>query len=162
MQTPEPSPEHHWLLQLVGDWDFSCECSMGPDQPPLTSTGKQSTTSMGSIWILGEMQSFSPEGQPDRSLMTLGYDPAKKRFVGTFVTSCMTHMWPYDGQLDATGKVLTLDSEGPGFAGDGSMARYQDVFEIIDRDHYLLKSSVLNPDGSWKQFMSGKYTRAGK
>lgn len=159
MEMPSPAPEHEWLLQLLGDWEFETECEMGPDQPPMKSTGRQKTRSLGSLWILGEMENIGPEGQPSRSLMTLGFDPVRQRFVGTFVTSCMTHLWPYDGQLDAGRKVLTLDSEGPSFAGDGTMAKYQDIIEVVDKDQYLLSSQVQNPDGSWTHFMSAKYTR---
>ena len=50
---------------------------------------------------------------PSTTIMTLGYDPQKERFVGTFVASMMTHMWHYNGSLDAAEKVLTLDTEGP-------------------------------------------------
>ena len=32
---------------------------------------------------------------------TLGYDPAKKKYVGTFIASVMTHLWIYSGSLDA-------------------------------------------------------------
>lgn len=159
MQTPEPTSEHHWLLQLVGNWEFECECVMGPDQPPMKSAGTQSTTAMGELWTLGEMRNVTPDGQTARSLFTLGYDPAKGRFVGTFVASCMTHLWPYDGQLDADRRILTLDSEGPSFAGDGSMAKYQDIIEVVDRDHYLLLSQIRHPDGSWTRFMTSRYTR---
>jgi hypothetical protein len=59
--------------------------------------------------------------------MTLGYDPAKKRFVGSFVASMMTFLWLYDGELDAAQKVLKLDAEGPSFAGEGKMAKYVDA-----------------------------------
>ncbi len=159
MKMPEPTPEHEWLLQLLGDWEFESECVMGKDQPPMKSTGKQTTRSLGSLWTLGEMESIVPDGQPMRSVFTFGFDPAKQRFVGTFVASCMTHLWPYDGQLDAARKRLTLDSEGPSFADDGTMAKYQDIIEVIDKDHYLLLSQFQNPDGSWTQFMSAKYTR---
>lgn len=159
MIIPEPAPEHQWLLQLTGDWIFECECVMGPDQPPMNSSGKLSTQALGSLWTVGEMQNIGPDGQPSRSLMTLGYDPARGRFVGTFVASCMTHLWPYDGQLDAARKVLTLDSEGPAFAGDGTMAKYQDIIELIDSDHYLLLSQVLNSDGTWTRFMTARYSR---
>lgn len=159
MQLPKPTLEHEWLLQLIGDWKFDGECMMGPDQPPSKSSGTQTTRPLGSLWTLGEMQSVGPDGEPMHSLITLGYDPARERFVGTFVASCMTHMWPYVGQLDAARKVLTLDSEGPSFADDGSMAKYQDIIEIIDKDHYLLSSQFQNPDGSWTQFMSAKYSR---
>lgn len=159
MQVPDPTLEHEWLLQLVGDWEFESECIMGPDQPPMKSPGKQTTRSLGSLWTLGEMESDSPDGQPMRSVITLGFDPTKQRFVGTFVASCMTHLWPYHGQLDSARKVLTLDSEGPSFAGDGTMANYQDIIEVIDKDQYLLRSQLQNQDGSWTQFMSAKYTR---
>lgn len=159
MQIPPPTPEHEWLLQLVGDWDFESECVMGPDQPPLKSTGKQRTQSMGLLWTLGDIESEVPDGQPARSQMMLGFDPAKQRFIGTFVSSCMTHLWPYDGQLDAASKVLTLNSEGPSFADDGTMAKYHDIIETIDKDHYLLRSEYQNADGSWTHFMQARYTR---
>ncbi len=159
MQIPKPTPEHEWLLQLVGDWEFATECMMGPDQPPMKSTGKQTTRSLGSLWMLGEMESVGPDGQLMRSVITIGFDPAKQCFVGTFVASCMTHLWPYDGQLDAARRTLTLDSKGPSFADDGTIAKYQDIIEIIDKDQYLFSSKLENPDGSWTRFMSSKYTR---
>lgn len=159
MQAPEPTPEHEWLLQLVGNWVFESECKMGPDQPPLKSTGKQSTRSLGSLWTLAEMENDGPDGEPMRSLMTLGFDPAKQRFVGTFIATCITHLWPYDGQLDSARKTLILDSEGPSFAGDGTMAKYQDIIEVVDRNQYLLSSQIQNPDGSWTRFMNAQYNR---
>ncbi len=162
METPQPTPEHKWLLQLLGDWTFESECVMGPDQAPMKSTGKQTTRSLGSLWTLGEMESDDPNGEPMQSLFTLGFDPVKQRFVGTFVASCMTHLWPYEGQLDADRKVLTLDSAGPSFAGDGTMAKFQDIIEIIDKDHYLLLSQYHNADGTSTQFMRAKYRRVTK
>ena len=159
MQLPEPQDQHRWLLQLVGEWDYHHECHMGPDQPPMKSSGKQTTRALGELWILGDIAGITPGGSDVQSVITLGFDPARARFVGTFVSSCMTHLWPYDGSLDASGKVLTLDSEGPSFAGDGSMAKYQDIIEIIDNDHHTMKSQFQNADGSWTQFMHGTYHR---
>lgn len=159
METPAPSPEHEWLLQLVGDWTFESECVMGPDQPPMKSSGKLTTRALGSLWTVGEMENIGPGNAPMWSQMTLGFDPARQRFVGTFVASCMTHLWPYDGQLDAARKRLILDSAGPGFAGDGTLAQYQDIIELVDHNHYRLLSQMQRPDGSWVQFMQALYTR---
>jgi hypothetical protein len=159
MEIPQPTPEHEWLLQLVGDWTFESECSMGPDQPAMKTIGKQTTRSLGSLWTLGEMEQEGPDGKPMQSLFTLGFDPAKQRFVGSFIASCMTHLWPYDGQLDDARKVLTLDSEGPSFAGDGLMAKYQDMIEIIDQNRYVLSSRYQNQDGTWTDFMKASYLR---
>lgn len=66
---------------------------------------------------------------------------------------------PYDGQLDAARRVLTLDSEGPSFAGDGTMAKYQDIVEIVDENRHVLYSRFQNQDGTWTEFMKAKYTR---
>jgi len=41
-------------------------------------------------------------------MMTLGYDPQKKRYLGTWIGSMMSHLWVYEVELDASGSVLTL------------------------------------------------------
>jgi hypothetical protein len=159
MQIPEPQKEHRWLQRLVGEWTMEAEMSMGPDQPPMTSRGQETVRSLGGLWTIGEGTSETPGGGTHESIMTLGYDPRTQRFVGTFVASVMTHLWPYSGTLDASGKVLTLDSEGPSFAGDGTMARYQDIIEFQSDDHRTLSSQFLGPDGQWVPFMKAHYRR---
>jgi hypothetical protein len=159
MQAPEPQKEHLWLQRLVGEWTFEGECSMGPDQPSMKSTGRETVRSLGGLWTIGEGSGEAPEGGTCESIMTLGYDPQTKRFVGTFIASMMTHLWPYHGTLDADGKALTLDSEGPSFAGDGKMAKYQDIIEFLTDDHRTLSSRVLGDDGQWHPFMKAHYRR---
>ena len=88
----------------------------------------------------------------------VGYDPQAKRFVGSFVASCMTNLWIYNGSLDDAGKVLTLDAEGPNFTGDG-LAKYQDIIEFVSDDHRTLSSQVLGDDGQWQPFMKAHYRR---
>lgn len=105
------------------------------------------------------MDSPGPDDNSMRSLMTLGFDPERGKFVGSFIASCMTFQWLYEGTLDADQKVLTLNAEGPSFAGDGSMAQYQDIIEVVDPNTYLLSSRCQNVDGSWFPFMRAKYTR---
>jgi hypothetical protein len=92
-------------------------------------------------------------------VMTLGYDPEKGRFVGTWVGSMMPVLWVYDGGLDEAGKVLTLEADGPSMAGDGKTAKYRDVIEIVDDDHRLFRAQVLGDDGRWHQFMTARYWR---
>ena len=155
----EPQKEHEWLQKLVGEWTCESECIMGPDQPPMKSKGAESVRSIGGLWTMGEMQAEMPDGSPGTMIMTLGYDPQKGRFVGTFVGSMMTHLWLYEGALDAAGNVLTLDAEGPTMAGDGKMAKYQDAIEIKSADHRVLTSRMLGDDGEWRQFMTAHYRR---
>ena len=159
MKMPEPQAEHQWLQKLVGDWTFESECVMGPDQPPMKSSGTESVRSLGGLWTLGEGRGEMPGGGVGTTLMTLGYDPARKRFVGTFVGSMMTHQWVYDGALDPDGAVLTLDTEGPSFAGDGKLVKYQDIIEFRGDDLRVLSSQMLGDDGKWHRFMTANYRR---
>ena len=153
----EPQSEHKWLQKLVGDWTFESDCVMGPDQPPMKTTGTESVRSFGGMWTVAEGEGGMPDGGW-KSIMTLGYDPQQKRFVGTFVATMMTHMWIYNGSLDAAGKVLTLDTEGPNFT-DGKLTKYQDVIEILNDNERTLSSRMRGEDGQWHPFMKAVYQR---
>jgi hypothetical protein len=155
----EPQPEHKWLQKLVGEWTFEGDCVMGPDQPATKHSGSESVRSVGGLWTLGEIRGAGPDGGQATSFMTLGYDPATKRFVGTFIVSIMTYLWIYSGALDAAGKVLTLDAEGPDFSGGPGMVKYQDIIEFVSDDHRTLKSRLLGQDGKWQNFMTVHYRR---
>ena len=100
-----------------------------------------------------------PDGGEARMQMTLGYDPEKSVFRGTWVGSMMTHMFVYEGTLDADQKVLTLETEGPSFKDDGKTARYRDVITLVSANERTLTSFGLQPDGSWSQMMQATYRR---
>ena len=159
METPQPQSEHKWLERLVGEWTYEHECNMGPDQPPMKATGTESVRSLGGLWTMGEGRGEMPDGTAGVTMMTLGYDPTSKRFVGTFIGSMMTHMWVYSGTLDAAGKVLTLDTDGPDFSGAPGLIPYQDIIEFVSDDHRTLKSQLRDKDGNWQQFMTAHYRR---
>jgi hypothetical protein len=108
---------------------------------------------------VGEGTGEIPEGGASITMVTLGYDPQKKRYVGTFVGSMMTNLWVYEGQLDDEGKVLTLDTEGPAMSAEGKMAKYRDVIEVLSDNHRKLTSFVQDDDGNWLQIMSANYHR---
>ena len=156
----KPQPEHRWLQKLLGDWTSEAEMTMEPGKPPEKSTGTESVRSLGDLWILAEGQGEMPGGGAATMLLTLGYDPQRKRFVGTWVGSMMTHLWVYDGALDDTGRVLTLETEGPSMtAPETAMGKYRDVIEFLGDDHRTLTSHALGDDGTWRKFMTAHYRR---
>ena len=71
----------------------------------------------------------------------------------------MTYLWVYEGSLDSAEKILTLHAQGPSCSGDGTMAKYKDVIEIVDEQHRTLTSHMLGGDGSWTRFMTAHYLR---
>lgn len=158
MQT-EPQNEHQWLQKFVGEWTYEAEAMMGLDQPSEKSTGTESVRSLGGLWVLAEGQGEMPGGCDVTTIMTLGYDPQKQRYIGTWVGSMMTYLWVYDGELNADEKVLTLNSEGPSMTGEGKLAKYKDVTEFKSNDHRVMTSHVLGDDGQWHKFMTVNYQR---
>lgn len=160
MMDAKPQAEHAWLKQLLGDWTTTGECDMGPGQPASQTTGTEHVRALGDFFMVCEGKGEMP-GSPDMGymLMTLGYDIARKKFVGSWAGSMMPGMFFYEGQLDAEKKVLTLDTEGPSFKGDGTTAKYQDVITLHGPDERTLHSQTLQPDGSWKRFMTATYRR---
>lgn len=156
----QPQREHDWLQQLVGSWTYEAEAMMGPGEPPLTFRGSEVARALGGLWVICEGQGEMPGGGIGHTLMTLGYDPQKQRYVGTFVGSMMDFLWMYEGRVDASGRQLALDAEGPSFAGDGRMAHYQDRIEFLSADHRTLSSGLIGPNGTWERFMTAHYRRA--
>jgi hypothetical protein len=155
----ETKQEHQWLQKLVGEWTIAGEGDMG-DGSPWKSTGRETVRPLGDIWVVaeGEME-MSESGAHGLTLVTYGFDAAKGRFVGSWFGTMMTNMWVYDGELDADGRTLTLECEGPSFAGDGTVGLYRDVIEVVSENERMLRSYVQKPDGTWHHFMSARYTR---
>lgn len=49
---------------------------------------------------------------------TLGYDPKKKKMVGTWIDSVTSNLMVVEGNMSEDGKYLSLDGLGPGRNGD--------------------------------------------
>jgi hypothetical protein len=150
--------EHQWLGRMAGEWMFEMETEAEPGQPPIKDTGTESVRSLGGVWVMCEASGVMSDGGDATSIMTLGYDPDRGRFQGTFLSSMMTYLWIYEGRLDSAENVLTLDTEGPAYTGEGMM-NYRDTIEFRADDHRVQTSSYERPDGSWHHFMTTHYRR---
>lgn len=163
MTEAKPEPQHAWLNQLVGQWTWACDMMEGADEKTAAEhKGTETVRSLGGIWIVGDGTSNmpNPDGTPCSTVITLGYDPVKKRFVGSFIASMMTHLWPYEGEMSADGKSIVLNSEGPSFTTPGKSAKYIDTITMETRDRRILTSQYQADDGSWHQFMRAIYMRS--
>ncbi|HJQ79523.1 MAG TPA: DUF1579 domain-containing protein [Lacipirellulaceae bacterium] len=157
-EMPSPQKEHQWLNKLVGEWDTEGEMQMGPGADPIKSTGTDSARMLGGFWLVSDVKG-EVMGTSIEARLTLGYDPAKKKYVGTWIDSMTSYMWNYEGSVDDTGKILTLNTEGPGFHGGGQMTKFKEVIEIKNKDERTFTSSFQEEDGTWTKMMSVTYRR---
>lgn len=153
-----PQKGHQWLQQFVGDWVAESKATMVPGQPEIESKGTMKARSLGGIWIINELNA-QMEGAEMTGIQTIGYDPATKKYIGTWVDSMTSHMWIYKGTLDASGKKITLEADGPNFMSPEKTTKFRDEYEFKTADQIIVTSSMLGEDGKWSTFMTGTMTR---
>ena len=158
---PQPQPEHRWLEQFVGEWTYEAEAMGPPDKPAEKDTGTMTARTLNGIWLVCDMRSDLHASANAMSVITLGYDPAKQRYVGTFVSSMLPSLWNYEGEMEAGGRAVSLITEGPSFTVEGQLAPYRDRVELVSDDHWMMTSSTLDDRGAWQQFMIMHFRRSG-
>jgi hypothetical protein len=157
-ETTQPTKEHQLLQQFVGEWETSSEGVTAPGQPTITCTGTAKSRMIGGFWVVSELET-DMMGTKIVALQTIGYDATKKKYIGTWVDSMFNHMWHYVGAVDASGKKLVLEAEGPNFMAGDKTTKYRDSYEFKSKDHIESTSSMLGEDGKWIDFMKGQFRR---
>ncbi|MGF9564458.1 DUF1579 domain-containing protein [Neorhizobium sp. JUb45] len=152
MTMAKPRAEHGFLDRLVGTWDVTSEMSEG-------TPWVENVRSLAGIWVIAEGNGEMPGGEgPATTVLTLGFDAAKEKYVGTWLGSMMDNLWVYEGEIEPDGRTLSLYTTGPSMSGDG-MADYREQITFLTDDHRTFTSSAKQPDGSWKYFMEAHYRR---
>ena len=159
-EMPPPPGEHHeWLNQLVGEWAVDTEMMMGPPgTEPTKCTGTDTVRSLGGRWVVSEMESQIPGMGAMSALFSIGYNTETGKYQSTWISSVDDYIWISEGTLDATGKILTLETEGPDMMNPGQTTKYRDVIEIKSPDHRTLTSSAMF-EGQWVQFATANFHR---
>jgi hypothetical protein len=154
----KPLAEHEWLKNLVGDWRYETEMSMGEGQPTQRSEGSEKIESHGGLWAFGHGEVSMGGGPPMTYYAALGYDVTLREYRSCWIASVSSHLWTKSGQLSADGKTLTLTGDGPNMQGEG-MIKYRDVFELVDADHFTLSHYGQDNKGGWEMYFKANYSR---
>jgi len=156
---PQASAEHQGLEYEVGTWDAESQFWMTPDTEPLVSKAIEINKMLGTMWLISDYQgdmggiSFFGHGQ-------FGYDPNKKKYVGTWIDSMSPYLSVMEGTMDPTTKILTMISKGiDPMTGQESVSKM--VSTPIDHDHkkFEIFAPVPGKKGEWWKKMEISYTR---
>lgn len=109
----KPLPEHKIVAAAEGTWDATIRMyAAGPDAEPAVSKGSEVNEVVpGGLWLLSKFDGdfggmkFQGRGQ-------FGYDPVKKKYVGTWIDSLSTVLSVLEGEYDAKTKTMTYVGEG--------------------------------------------------
>lgn len=138
---------------FVGEWD-----SVADEQPGVNAKGKAKARKIGDLWVAMDLE-IDMNGAKVSAVQMIGYDEKTKKYVGTWVDSMMNKLWTYGGKLEADGKTITMEADGPSMTDESKTAKYRDVYEFKSKDHYVLTSSIQGEDGAWTAFMTAQVRR---
>lgn len=155
---PGPAPEHELLKRFVGSWTSEGECSGGPDSEPMENRAEVESRMLGERWVVNEI-TVNAGGMAVVGVQTIGYDPTKKKYVGTWIDSMQNHLWVYEGSYDEATKTLTLEAMGPNLMAGGELVPFRDSYRFVSEDRIESRSVAQGADGEWVPFMTGEMRR---
>jgi hypothetical protein len=155
-QAPQPGPEHAILAQDAGTWDATVEMTMAPGQPPTVSKGLETASMLGGMWLVTDFKS-EMMGQAFTGRGVLGYDPAKKKYVGSWVDSMSTAINTNESSYDPATKTMTGWTEGPDMTG--KVVKMRETTEWKDADTRVFTIWSTGPDGKEFPGLKITYTR---
>ena len=154
---PKPTAEHKILAAEEGTWDAVVKTYMGgPDAEPAVSKGTEVNTVMtGGLWVVSQFKGDFG-GTPFEGRGQFGYDPLKKKYVGTWVDSMMTTFARSEGHYDAATLTLSFETQA---MHEGSLRRYREVTETRADGSQLYRHLTAMPDGTQFEMIRIEYRR---
>lgn len=152
---PEPTEQHKMLAKEAGEWEGVMKMHCDPSGPPMETPCTETNVLLdGGLWLLSEFEAgpFKGRGQ-------YGYDPDKKKFVGTWVDNQSSALFLMEGTYDETTGELTYLStmKNPATGADTPTKL---VAKFINDDQKQFAIYMQNADGeNWDKTMGISYTR---
>ena len=157
---PKPLPEHKILADDAGTWEATIKTYMGgADSEPAMSKGMEVNEVMtGGMWVVsrfdGKFGDIKFEGRGQ-----FGFDPVKKKYVGTWIDSMSTILSVLEGEYDDKTKTMTY--VGDGYDPDRKAKFTQKMVTVRKDKMYKTFTLSMQYEGEKTEtkFMEISYTR---
>ncbi len=135
MEYSTPGKYHKDLEYFTGKWTAVSKMWMKPGDKPIESKGTQRGRMIMDGRFLIEHMSGSSMGINFTGMSVRGYDNLNKKFVGYWIDSTATGVFPFEGSIDKTGKIRTDTAVWDDFMTGGKQ-NVKMVTTIIDDNTY--------------------------
>jgi hypothetical protein len=154
-----PLPQHTEMARDVGVWDAETTAWATPDAEPEKSTGVETNRMIGKMWLASEFKGTFMGGEFVGE-MQFGYDPLKKKYVGTWIDSISPFLFTIEGEYDVATHTLTCLMTGTS-ALTGKPETAKNVTRYIDENTktFEMYMPVEGKEGEWWKTMEIAYTR---
>jgi hypothetical protein len=107
-EVPRPTSEHKVLAADVGTWDATITSYMGPPgAEPAVSKGVEVNEMMtGGLWLVSRFEG-EIGGMKMEQRGQFGYDPVKKKYIGTSIVSMNPTLSVFEGTYDTKTRTMT-------------------------------------------------------
>ncbi len=156
---PQATAEHKGLEAEVGTWDAESKFWLAPGTKPMAGKAVETNKMLGSMWLVSDYKG-EVMGMPFNGHGQFGYDPHKKKYIGTWIDTFSPHLSVQEGTMDEKTKTLTMMSKGfDPMTGKESISKM--VSTMIDHDHktFQIFMPVEGKEDKWWKQMEIKYTR---
>lgn len=154
---PKPGPEHELLKMDVGTWDAVVETTPAPGAPAMTSKGVEvSTMGCGGLCLITDFKA-DMMGTPFQGHGVSTWDPAKKKYVGSWTDSMSTGLAMGESTYDPAAKKSTGWMEGPDMTG--KVMKSRSVVEYRGQSTRVFTVYSPGPDGKEMEVMKITYTK---
>ncbi len=152
---PQPAAEHQVFQKDVGVWDADIQINPAPGAPPIPSKGvSRNRIGCGGLWLISE---FHNETTGFEGHGIFGYDPAKGKYVGTWIDPMRTFLTFYEGSYDAASRTMTMWAEADG--PQGKRLRWRETTETRNPDTQVWRQFMAGPGGQEFESMTITYRR---
>lgn len=148
---------HAALRHEVGTWDAETKVWMGPDSTPTTSQGTETNRMLGKFWVIGTYES-ELFGTPFHGQSQVGYDPATKKYIGTWIDSMSSSLNRLEGTMK--GNKLTMYSKGIDPAtGKEKVTKMVSTYPDANHKTFVSYDPVPGKKDEWRKTMEITYTK---
>jgi hypothetical protein len=154
-----PTPQHAEMARDVGVWDGESTAWEAPGGEPQKTTCVETNAMIGKMWLDSR---FEGEYGGDKFVgkAQMGWDPVKKKYVGTWIDSISPFMYMLEGEYDIPTHTLTVVMTGTS-ALTGKPETAKNITRYIDENTkvFEMHMPVEGKPGEWWKMMEIKYTR---
>ena len=116
MPMPQPSEHHELLMHSVGEDTGTITMHMA-GMPNTPNKATETIEAFGGFWTRSHFE-CDFMGMPFQGMGSMGYDPMKKKFIGTWQDNMSPTLSVMEGDYDEESKMMTMHWMAPTMTGE--------------------------------------------
>lgn len=133
-EMPKPTEHHKLLMKSVGKWEGTLTMTM-PGMPTEGVAATEEITAFGPFWTTSRFE-CDFMGMPFMGSGSMGYDPAKGKYLGTWIDNMSPALAVMEGEMDEESGKLTMHYEAMNQM-TGEMTPHSNVMTMSENAYTL-------------------------